>query len=135
MDADPDIMTFAKGIASGFPFAGIATKPNHFEGLKTGSIGGTYSANTLGCAAACATIDAIIEDEMLENATQRGKQLVEVRSSFSRPWTIFSFQSMGVDDWVLSISCEPEQSFLFSSFTQGLERLLRMLTKEDQESI
>ena len=80
MDADPDIMVFAKGIASGFPFAGIATKADHFQNLKPGSIGGTYSGSTLGCAAAAATLDAIKEDGMLENATQRGRELVEVRS-------------------------------------------------------
>lgn len=78
MDADPDIMVFAKGIASGFPFAGIAARPDMFQGLKPGSIGGTYSGNTLGCAAACATIDAIKEDGMLENATARGKELIDV---------------------------------------------------------
>ena len=85
MDADPDIMVFAKGIASGFPMAGIATKADMFQSLKPGSIGGTYSGNTLGCAAACATIDAIKEDNMLDNATQRGRQLVEVNSLFLQP--------------------------------------------------
>lgn len=83
MDADPDIMVFAKGIASGFPLAGIATKPDMFQNLKPGSIGGTYSGSTLGCAAACATIDAIKEDDMLANATRRGKQLVEVHIFFA----------------------------------------------------
>lgn len=78
MKGDPDIMVFAKGIASGFPLAGIATKPDVFAKLRPGSIGGTFSANTLGCAAACATLDAIKEDKMLENATARGRQLVEV---------------------------------------------------------
>lgn len=34
----PDIMLFAKGIASGFPFAGIAAKPSMYEGLPTGSL-------------------------------------------------------------------------------------------------
>ena len=48
MDSDPDIMVFAKGIASGFPLAGIATKEDMFRKLKPGSIGGTYSGNTLG---------------------------------------------------------------------------------------
>ena len=80
MDSDPDIVTFAKGIASGFPLAGIATKPDFFSKLRVGSIGGTYSGSTLGCAAACATLDAIMEDNMLDNATHRGKQLVDVRS-------------------------------------------------------
>ena len=35
-------MIFAKGIASGFPFAGLATRENMFEGLATGTMGGTY---------------------------------------------------------------------------------------------
>ena len=30
-DVQPDIMIFAKGIASGFPFAGLATRDNIFE--------------------------------------------------------------------------------------------------------
>ena len=34
----PDIMLFAKGIASGFPFAGIAAKPEMYKGLATGSL-------------------------------------------------------------------------------------------------
>ena len=38
----PDIMLFAKGIASGFPFAGIAAKPEMYQGLLTGSLV-TYS--------------------------------------------------------------------------------------------
>ena len=36
----PDIMLFAKGIASGFPFAGIAAKPEMYQGLPTGSLVG-----------------------------------------------------------------------------------------------
>ena len=36
--AAPDIMLFAKGIASGFPFAGIAAKPEMYKGLPTGSL-------------------------------------------------------------------------------------------------
>lgn len=39
--------------------------------------GGTYGANALGCAAASATIDAIREEGMLENAHTRGLQLMQ----------------------------------------------------------
>lgn len=41
--------------------------------------GGTYGGSILGCAAANATIDAIEEDGMLQNATERGVQLVKVQ--------------------------------------------------------
>jgi len=36
-------MLFAKGIASGFPFAGIAAKPEMYQGLPTGSLVGFAS--------------------------------------------------------------------------------------------
>ena len=35
----PDIMLFAKGIASGYPFAGMAARPELYESLKPGSMG------------------------------------------------------------------------------------------------
>lgn len=40
--------------------------------------GGTYGGSIIGCAAANATIDAIEEDGMLDNARDRGVQLVQV---------------------------------------------------------
>ena len=40
--------------------------------------GGTYGGSILGCAAANATIDAIEEDGMLDNAKERGVQLIKV---------------------------------------------------------
>lgn len=38
-DLVPDIMLFAKGIGSGYPFAGIAAKPHLYAGMKPGSMG------------------------------------------------------------------------------------------------
>ena len=40
--------------------------------------GGTYGGSIIGCAAANATIDAIEEDGMLDNARERGVQLITV---------------------------------------------------------
>ncbi len=37
--ADPDILLFAKGIASGYPFAGLATKDELWDGLPAGTMG------------------------------------------------------------------------------------------------
>jgi 4-aminobutyrate aminotransferase len=96
MDASPDIMVFAKGIASGFPLAGIATREDYFSRLRPGSIGGTYSGNTLGCAAACATIDAIREDDMLENVTARGQQLAQGLVELSKRFPITDVRGRGL---------------------------------------
>jgi 4-aminobutyrate aminotransferase len=72
----PDIITAAKGIASGMPLSGVFTRSDIMKKLDTGSIGGTYGGNAIACAAGVATIRAIREEKMLENATDKGIQLM-----------------------------------------------------------
>lgn len=73
----PDIMMFAKGIASGFPISGIAARPEIMDKAWPGSQGGTYGANAVACAAALATIDVIEEENLVANSAARGAQLTE----------------------------------------------------------
>jgi 4-aminobutyrate aminotransferase len=68
----PDIMTIAKGIASGLPLSGVAARRELMEKWHTGSHGGTYGGNAVACAAAVATIGAIREEGMVENAAKIG---------------------------------------------------------------
>lgn len=72
----PDIMTAAKGIASGMPLSGVFTRTEIMKKLDTGSIGGTYGGNVIACAAGVATIRAMKEEKMVENAAERGVQLM-----------------------------------------------------------
>ena len=72
----PDIMTAAKGIASGMPLSGVFTRTDIMKKLDVGSIGGTYGGNALACAAGVATIRAMREEKMIENAAERGGQLM-----------------------------------------------------------
>ncbi len=71
----PDIMTFAKGIASGFPFAGLAIKNNIIDNIRPNLLGGTYGGNALGSAVALATINTIENENLIENANIQGKYL------------------------------------------------------------
>ena len=71
----PDIMTMAKGLGSGIPIAGIAYKRRLQEKWVQGSHGGTYTANTLACAAAAATIKVMKDEKLDVNAAKRGNQL------------------------------------------------------------
>ncbi|MDG4821409.1 aspartate aminotransferase family protein [Asanoa sp. WMMD1127] len=57
----PDLTTFGKGMANGFPVGGVAGRRDlmeHFNG-QTGDVlmAGTFNGNPLGCHAALATID------------------------------------------------------------------------------
>ena len=71
----PDILVMAKGIASGFPFAAIGASAELMARWPTGSHGGTYGGNPMGCAAALATIDVLTRDGFLDNVNARGEQL------------------------------------------------------------
>jgi 4-aminobutyrate aminotransferase len=59
----PDILTTAKGIASGLPLGACLSTPSIMAAWKTGSHGGTYGGNPLTCAAACATL-RILQDQL-----------------------------------------------------------------------
>jgi 4-aminobutyrate aminotransferase len=72
----PDIITAAKGIASGMPLSAVFTRTDIMKKLDVGSIGGTYGGNAVACAAGVATIKAMRDEKMLENATERGIQLM-----------------------------------------------------------
>ena len=72
----PDIITAAKGLASGMPLSGVFSRNDIMLKLDVGSIGGTYGGNAVACAAGAATIQAMRDENMLENATERGIQLM-----------------------------------------------------------
>ena len=71
----PDIIAAAKGLASGMPLSGVFSRLDLMKKWDVGSHGGTYGGNAVACAAAVATIQAMREEGMLENAVQRGVQL------------------------------------------------------------
>jgi len=72
----PDIITAAKGLASGMPLSGIFSRLDLMKKWEVGSHGGTYGGNAVACAAGVATIRAMREEKMLENAAERGEQLM-----------------------------------------------------------
>ncbi|MGW5382993.1 aspartate aminotransferase family protein [Nocardia sp. NPDC003963] len=75
-DVRPDIITMAKGLASGFPISGIAASAELMGKAWPGSQGGTYGGNAVACAAALATLDVIESEGLVANAATRGEQLL-----------------------------------------------------------
>jgi 4-aminobutyrate aminotransferase len=74
---EPDILVMAKGLGSGFPISGIAAPRALTEKWMVGTHGGTYGGNPMGCAAAEATVQTLLEEKLLENAAERGRQLMD----------------------------------------------------------
>ena len=75
LDIRPDIITVAKGIANGFPMAGVLISPE-FKPVY-GQLGTTFGGNHLACAAALAVLDVFEEEHLVENAHEVGEYLIE----------------------------------------------------------
>ena len=72
----PDIMTVAKGLASGMPISGVFSRMELMRKWIPGSHGGTFGGNAVSAAATVATIKAMKEEDMPGNAQRRGEQLM-----------------------------------------------------------
>ena len=67
----PDAMAVAKSIASGLPLSAVASTPAIMERWTKGAHGTTFGGNPVACAAACATIDVIRDEGLLEAGTEK----------------------------------------------------------------
>ncbi|HEU5461528.1 MAG TPA: aspartate aminotransferase family protein [Nitrososphaeraceae archaeon] len=68
----PDIMCLAKGIAGGLPMGLTLCKPEILEAMKVGEHSSTFAGNPLSCSAGIATIESIVEENLVENAMKVG---------------------------------------------------------------
>ena len=73
----PDIMCLAKGIAGGIPMGLIVAKPEIMEATKLGEHSSTFGGSPLACAAGTATLEALTDDKLVENAAKIGTQFKE----------------------------------------------------------
>jgi 4-aminobutyrate aminotransferase len=72
---EPDIITSAKGIASGMPLGAMITR-KEIMSWPTGSHGNTFGGNPISCAASLATID-LIEKHYLQNVREVGEYALD----------------------------------------------------------
>jgi acetylornithine aminotransferase len=74
----PDVVTTAKGLGNGFPIGACLTRGKANLILTPGSHGSTFGGNPLGCAAALATIDEIVNNNLCERAKTLGDRIVQL---------------------------------------------------------
>ncbi len=72
----PDVLTMAKGLASGLPLSGVAAPRALMESWIPGTHGGTYGGNAVACAAAEATVRVLQEEGLVDNAARLGQVLL-----------------------------------------------------------
>ncbi len=72
----PDIMTLAKGIASGLPLGAIVAKSQVMDSWESGSHANTFGGNPIACEAALATLE-LLENGLIQNAEKIGNYLLD----------------------------------------------------------
>jgi len=73
----PDVMCLAKPFAGGLPIGITIAKEQIMASFKVGEHSTTFSGNPMVCAAGCAAIDALIEENLVEQAASMGKYFKE----------------------------------------------------------
>jgi 4-aminobutyrate aminotransferase/(S)-3-amino-2-methylpropionate transaminase len=76
---EPDLVTWAKTIASGLPLAAVTGRAEVMDAARPGTLGGTYGGNPVACAAGIATLKLLQEMDAPARAREIGAR---VRSRF-----------------------------------------------------
>ncbi|MCP3027346.1 acetylornithine transaminase [Halobacillus sp. A5] len=81
---DPDIVTSAKGLGSGFPVGAMLGKAELAETFTAGSHGSTFGGNPLASAAVKATLQTIFPKQFLQDVKEKGSYLQQqIKSKLS----------------------------------------------------
>ncbi len=70
----PDVITMAKGIASGLPLSATVARADIMESWKPGQHASTFGANPVAVESALATLDVIKTERLVENARRVGEK-------------------------------------------------------------
>lgn len=71
----PDLITVAKGMGNGFPIGGVLISPQFTP--VYGMLGTTFGGNHLACTAACAVLDVMRDEHLIDNAARVGQYLID----------------------------------------------------------
>ena len=85
-DIVPDAFSMAKAIANGLPMGAVICRRKYAGVLTPGTHASTFGGTPLACAAACAVIDTILHDGLLENCREQGAFLKEKLSALAEKY-------------------------------------------------
>jgi len=95
--AEPDIITLAKGLASGFPMGAMLGKAFLRDAFTAGTHGSTFGGTPIACAAAIATLETMEQGGIPARAKRLGEQGVErLRSKLSGYDGLVEVRGMGL---------------------------------------
>lgn len=128
----PDLTTWGKGVSSSLPLAFVAGLPDVMDIFPAGSMTSTHTGNPVCCAAALASIDIVLKEDLAGNARRMGerlhKRLHELKTKFPE---IGFVDGKGL---VAGIACvkpgttEPDGDLAFDIIRRSIEKGLLMFS-------
>jgi 4-aminobutyrate aminotransferase len=118
---EPDMLLSAKGIASGMPLSAVVARAEILEAWHNGAHGSTYGGNPVACAAALTTIE-LLEDGLIENAAERGREGLEALRAIAagHPQTVVDVRGLGLMLALELATSEQAEALEYEAFTRGL---------------
>ncbi len=128
----PDVMPLAKGLGSGVPIGAVVAHGKAASLFEPGNHGTTFGGNPLAMQAGLTTLQAIEEEGLLQNATERGEQIIsKLRARLDRTKGIREIRGKGL---MIGIELEaPCADLVKIALAKGLlinvtaERVVRLL--------
>jgi acetylornithine/N-succinyldiaminopimelate aminotransferase len=128
----PDVMPLAKGLGSGVPIGAVVAHGKAASLFEPGNHGTTFGGNPLAMQAGLTTLQAIEEEGLLQNATDRGEQiLARLRSRLGQTSGIREIRGKGL---MIGIELEtPCADLVKAALAKGLlinvtaDRVVRLL--------
>ncbi|WP_251551996.1 acetylornithine transaminase [Neobacillus muris] len=85
---EPDVISMAKGLGSGFPIGAIIANEKAAQGFEPGSHGSTFGGNPLATAAGVATVTYLLENNVLDHVNEVSQYLDEQLQSLKEKFSI-----------------------------------------------
>lgn len=116
---EPDIFTLAKGLGSGFPVGAMVAKEYLRDTLSAGSHGTTFGGTPLATAAVKATLETIVEDNVVAHAAVQGEYLQQqLKQHLGQYSFVKDIRGLGL---LIGIECEgPVAEILQEAQQEGL---------------
>jgi acetylornithine/N-succinyldiaminopimelate aminotransferase len=136
---EPDVVTIAKALGNGFPIGACWARSEVADAFRPGDHGSTFGGQPLACAAALATLDAMVELDVPALAAARGARLSAGLSRLSavaevrgEGLLLGAVLQAGIDARFI-VKLALEQGLVVNAPVPGVIRLAPPLTVSDGE--
>ncbi|MDY6966391.1 MAG: acetylornithine transaminase [Halobacteriota archaeon] len=92
----PDIMTMAKALGGGFPIGAVGIVEDVAGKIERGDHAATFGGNPLACASALASIDAIIDEDLIKRSVELGEYFIDRVSNMKEGGVIKEVRGKGL---------------------------------------